>query len=309
MIVLMKGYFTEMRNILDQFPNPDFIYTHGFLFAYPNTLPEHPEGYARTASNAKFVIGSMPPFWLDTKESYKIAKDSFNFKCTCTYNMQFALINRDFIEKLKIQGNFYHPPYPDYYAMAILMLFGKRIVACPHPLVAVGITKKSWGYFHFNNLEAEGIEFLNNAQEKTIPLNLQNIILPGTDFNTSWLLTLDKIKKNFSDCPFEINLKKYRLTQIIAYFRASIRNPRSSTDRREKLWKQLSVFETCVYGWPWYILSYFPLIFRRVYVGVLSRIYKTHVPYPVKHFEECFDNMQQFFEKIDPLNCTHQIHD
>jgi glycosyltransferase involved in cell wall biosynthesis len=298
---LMKGYFSIVNRLLAQFPDPDFIYMAGFLFAYPNVLPQHPQGLAQTIGNAGFVINQKKPYWLPREEAINLVKKTFNFNCVFAFNMQFALIKRSFLEKLMKDDKFFHSPYPDYYAMTILMLFGERILACPYPLVAVGISPKSFGYYYFNNIEIKGLEFLNNENEKSVSLKLKEVIFPGTDMNNSWLLSLGKIKSNFNECPFPINYKRYRSIQIIACLRKFLRDPEEFEMHGEKFWKRLTFSEKCIYKLPWYLLKYFPSIFRRKYIGLLNRLLKSHTIYNTKRIDQPFDNIQQFFETIDPL--------
>lgn len=298
---LMKGYFSIVNKLLLQFPDPDFIYMNAFLFAYPHVLPQYPKGLAKTFGNAGFVIHQKNPYWLPKEEAAKLVRDTFNFKCVFGFNMQFALIKRSFVEKLKRNDKFFHSPYPDYYAMTTLMLFANRILACPYPLVTVGISSKSFGYYYFNNIELKGVGFLNNETEKTKLSKLKDIIFPGTDMNTSWLLSLENIKSNFSECTLPINYARYRLLQIIVCLKKFLVEPLEFNTQSKNFWKKLSFFEKCLYGFPWRILNYFPFIFRRKYVGVLSLLAKSHVSYPVKHLDQQFENIQQFFETIDPL--------
>lgn len=298
---LMKGYFSTINKLLAQFPDPDFVYMNGFMFAYPNVLPNHPRGLAQTFGNASFV-NQENPLWLSKKQSLKLAEHTFNFKCVFAFNMQFALIKRSFIEELKKDNKFFHSPYPDYYAMTMMMLFGKRILSCPYPLVGVGISPKSFGFYYFNNIESKGLEFLNNENQTTLTSKLKNIIFPGTNMNTSWLLSLEAIKTNFSACSLPINYQRYRLLQITACLRSFLLASQKSKPEIKYFLERLSFTEKCLYGFPLYLLQHSPRIFRRIYLSCLTRLVKSHTIHPVKQVNHSFDNIQQFFEKIDPLH-------
>lgn len=303
---LMKGYFSTMRQLIEKFHDPDFIYTHGFLFAYPNVLPGHPQGYVRTASNAPFLINQPKSFLLDKTEALKLVKETFNFRCVFTFNMQYALVNNSFIKKMKREDQFYHSPYPDYYAMTSMMLMAERIVACPHPLVGVGISSKSFGYYHFNNLEEKGIDFLNNSQLQQTSGPLSDKIFPGSQMNTSWLLSLEAIRNNFKEHLLNINLKRYRFLQITACLETLLKQPKNQFF---DFWKKLSLIEKCFYGIPFWVFSFFPSIFRKKFVGLLHRIGKSHIPYPFKFIHSQFENIEDFFLSIDPFNFTAHTHD
>jgi len=306
---LMKGYFSTMRQLIEQFHNPDFIYTHGFLFAYPNVLPGHPQGYIRTSSNAPFVINQPEPFLLHKAEALNLVKETFNFRCVFTFNMQYALVNKSFIVKMKREGQFYHSPYPDYYAMTSMMLLGERIVACPHPLVGVGISSKSYGYYHFNNLEEKGIDFLNNSHLQEVSQALSKEIFPGSQMNTSWLLSLEAIQNNFQEQFLKINFKRYRYLQIVSCLETFLKRTQSNQLQFSSFWKKLSFKEKCLYGIPFRTFSLFPFIFRKKFVGLLHRIGKSHIPYPFKRLHSQFENIEDFFHGVDPFNFAAHTHD
>ncbi len=44
-----------------------------------------------------------------------------SFKFGFCFNMQLATIKRMLINKLRFGGQFFHSPYPDYYAMTLLL--------------------------------------------------------------------------------------------------------------------------------------------------------------------------------------------
>ena len=82
---------------------------------------------------------------------------------------------------------FYQSPYPDYYAMTALRLKAKKILALPYPLVIVGISPKSFGYYYFNQKEKEGIDFLKNTPDHLTFENIKKYVMPGGPMHTSWL--------------------------------------------------------------------------------------------------------------------------
>ena len=75
--------------------------------------------------------------------------------------MQFSLISRRKIDELRRGGRFFHSPYPDFYATPALFLRSARILIVPKPMVIIGITPKSYGFFHFNNRAQDGSKFLH----------------------------------------------------------------------------------------------------------------------------------------------------
>ena len=97
---LMKNYFSTIYNLIKTYSSPDFIYTSGFIYAYPGVMPGSPEGFLNAFGNASFLQNKKSPFWLSKQDALKLVKDSLNFKVKFAYNMQYSIINKKLIEKL-----------------------------------------------------------------------------------------------------------------------------------------------------------------------------------------------------------------
>jgi MinD-like ATPase involved in chromosome partitioning or flagellar assembly len=78
--------------------------------------------------------------------------------------MQHFVIGRELVHKMTQDRPFFRSPYPDYYAGNALLLIADRVLVCPYPLVAIGISPKSFGFYYFNQRESEGVEFLRNVE-------------------------------------------------------------------------------------------------------------------------------------------------
>ena len=64
--------------------------------------------------------------------------------------------------------------------MNVLMMCAERILVYPQPVVVIGISPKSFGFYFFNNREKEGVDFLNHSTTTNHRESLRNILLPGT---------------------------------------------------------------------------------------------------------------------------------
>src|SRR5207249_2336782 len=105
------------------------------------------------------------PIILDSKKVKNIFNQSLNFKLRFSYNLQTMAMHRDLVQSLKNEGQFFYSPYPDYYAITVLLKKAKRILASPYPLTTVGICPKSFGASYINNQEDVGMETLNVGKE------------------------------------------------------------------------------------------------------------------------------------------------
>ncbi len=216
---LMQGYFSTLSSLIKKYDAPDFIYTSAFLYAYPGVMPGVPDGCLASYDTRKIFQFAQEPFWLEKSKALEFANDSLNFRVTFDYNMQFSLVSRALIEKLKPYGPFYQSPYPDYYASNVMMLKAERILVVPQPLVTIGISPKSFGYYYFNDAENHGNEFLNNLPDKEMVNRLKEVILPGVTMNTSWLVAMETLAVNFGiELDIRVNYDRYRLIQILAIY-------------------------------------------------------------------------------------------
>jgi glycosyltransferase involved in cell wall biosynthesis len=246
---LMPGYFRTMTELMTRFGRPELIYTSGYLFAYPGVLPDHPNGLLNHYRNGVFFGGAEQPFRLDPRQARRVALDAMNFKMTFGFNMQYSLISRSLIDRLRPLGPFFQSPFPDYYATIVMFLKAQQIVVEPQPLVAIGITPKSYGFFLFNDRESEGVEFLNSLAYNDLPERTRRILLPGTNMNTSWLLAMETVAANLGgEMRLRVNHRRYRLLQALRVLRAYYRTPDRSRADVQQLRARLAWHERLLFS-------------------------------------------------------------
>ena len=302
---LMKGYFTTFCKLIEEYPCPDFIYTSAYIYAYPEVMPGKPEGFLVDYGNASFLEGRDKPFWLSKEEALKLVKQSMNFQMVFANNMQYALINRAFIEKLQKNGLFFQSPYPDFYAMSAMMLNADRILACPFSFVTIGICPKSFGFYYFNQCEKKGVEFLNHAAEMHEDTALQKWILPGTNMNSAWLISLERVRNNYKDkFSLEVNYNRYRFVQIVSVFSAFALSKRKSNSGLLTLWKMMSGKEKWLYGVPLYVISLctkiVPQKLRKKVISVLTLLTGVNPRFHSKRIKGEYQSIESVFEQTTP---------
>jgi glycosyltransferase involved in cell wall biosynthesis len=215
---LLPGYFTRMLREFETFADPDFVYVSALFFAYPGVMPEEPDGFLKRDRNRVFPQNEA--FWLDHERAIEVTKGYLSFRMPVASNMQFSLISRRMIDRLSSEGAFFQSPYPDFYATPLLFLESDRILILPEPMVVIGITPKSYGYFHFNNLAGDGLDFLNNGARLAEISPVEAIRLPGTSYNDSWLLASSALYNNFAKrAGLKIHIQRYRFLQIVHGFK------------------------------------------------------------------------------------------
>lgn len=242
---LLPGYFSRMVHAFERFPDPDFVYVSALFYAYPGVMPDAPGGFLRADRNRVFTESA--PFWLDAERRRAIARGYLDFRMPVASNMQFSLISRRTIAALAVKGPFFQSPYPDFYATPALFLTSERVLVYPEPFVVIGITPKSYGYFHFNHRAGDGVEFLNNSAQLLAGGGANPVMLPGTSYNDSWLLAMEALWSNHGAAlGMRPDYARYRLLQIIHSYKrryfdrtlgdAELKPLRARMGRREKLY-------------------------------------------------------------------------
>ena len=194
---LMRGCLRTVRALLDDFGRPELLYTEAVQYAYPGVMPGRQSPFIQFGY-CEFMRNAKQPFLLDRSEALRMVRKSLRFEIGFGFNMQHSFVSRALVDKLRPKGPFFQSPYPDYYATNALFLAAERILVSPWPLVAIGISPKSFGSYYFNQRENEGVEFLKNVAEPDLAERVESISLPGSNMNTSWLLSMEALKRNFS---------------------------------------------------------------------------------------------------------------
>jgi glycosyltransferase involved in cell wall biosynthesis len=215
---LLQGCLSTASKVLFDHGDPDVLYAEAVQFAYPMVIPGKAEGFVQFGY-CEFLHGETQPFWLPRGEALRMVRKSLGFQIAFSFNMQHSIFSRRIVDRLRDKGPFFQSPYPDYYATNALFLAVEHVLVCPLPLVAIGISPKSFGFFYFNQREGEGVDFLQNVPEQQLAARVQSAVLPGTNMNTSWLLAMEALKMNFgSEFAIEVAVRKYRFMQFRVLF-------------------------------------------------------------------------------------------
>lgn len=212
---LMQGYFRTIAGIITDHPNAELVYTGGLLYAYPGVMPGFPDGYLQPCGYASFLVNAVEPAVLAKDEALDAARSAFRFRATYPFNAQFVVMSRSYIVRESTAGPLYRSPYPDFYAMNVAMLRAREIVTCPLPLVVVGVTPRSFGYYYFNARESDGIEMLGT----NAIIERSSASMPGSKHLCSWLAALLEVRATCTEVALVIDLRRYRLLQAGFVFR------------------------------------------------------------------------------------------
>jgi glycosyltransferase involved in cell wall biosynthesis len=211
---LLPGYFSAMREHIRTYSEPDAIYHSALLFTYPGVDSSEPHGSLRPYGYASFLRGATQPFLLDRAVAHRLVREAMDFRVRFGFNMQFACVSRRNAESIAGDGEFFRSPFPDYFAMNMLMLRATSLVADPEPRVVIGVTPRSYGFFHANKREGEARSFLEGESDDS-PDDAESALLPGTNINNGWLLAMEAVRSAAGDPRLRPNRRRYRMLQIL----------------------------------------------------------------------------------------------
>lgn len=309
---LLKGFFRTMHSLIEEFQSPDSIYTNALLYAYPGVMQGYPEGFLQLYGYAPFFRNASKPFLLNRKKAHKLVKDAMHFKMSYTFNMQHSIVKRTFIDRLSGKGPFFQSTYPDFYATNVILLKADTLVVNPAPLVVVGISPKSFGYFYFNDQEKKGVDFLNNLPDARTARRMEHIILPGLADKTAWLISMETIKLNYgSEFPLKVDYNRYRYLQILHVYGRFVRtlenkDPKLAQYRVEldELESKLALWEKIVYLTMLRIAilgtRLVPLGLRNKMIGRILIIIGKTPQLDLQKNDQLYKNIITVFEQTDP---------
>lgn len=209
---VLPGYVEHMNALVKRFARPDVVHTGALLFTHPGVDPHHPGGYIAPNIHADFFRGASEPFLVGHERALAAVRGVMGFRLAFNFNMQLSLISRRLIEALRDRGEFFQSSFPDYYATSAAFIAARGIVADPSTPVVIGVTPKSYGFFHLNEREEEGRTFLGEDRERT---------MPGSNINEGWLSAVTAIEHNFGDeQTLRVNRRRYRRLQALAVYSA-----------------------------------------------------------------------------------------
>ncbi len=248
---LLPGYFRSLRKIVEAHNRPDLVYHSALLFAYPGVLPNRSDGFLQDYTGTGFVRRAPSPYRLPPSKARDLVRRAMRFQMALGYNMQFSLVSRELIERMNGTGAFFQSAFPDYYATLAMLLEARSIIVDPRPRVVIGISPKSYGFFHFNGREEEGKRFLAGAGEGA-DSETRSLELPGTNINSGWLDAVRRLEKSYgAKHGLHVALWRYRFVQTISVYighyvvrnvpRADLRELQKHLTRAERVMADLGI--------------------------------------------------------------------
>jgi glycosyltransferase involved in cell wall biosynthesis len=298
---LLRGCLSTAKRLLESHGQPQMMYTEAVQYQYPRVQPGQEVAFTQFGY-CDFLQSRDAPFFLEHRQALDLVRKSMGFRITFSYNMQHTFVSRELIGRLKSKGPFFQSPYPDYYATNALLLTAERVLVCPWPLVAIGISPKSFGFYYLNQRETDGTEFLRNVAEKSLAKRVKHIVLPGTDMNTSWLLAMEALQQNLgAELGLRVHYWRYRFLQL----RHLYRTRRSRRQFLRTVWQLGTVGERLL----WLLLvGSLPLLARFVprrkraalEEKLLNLIHQSHPYFDPRRRDVPYQNILELCRNMDP---------
>lgn len=213
---LTPRLLSKLDNWAHEHESPDIIYLASYHYCYPKVMPRKPAGYFMEVRNSVFFKNRSEPFLLPIDVARQVARSALGFRQRFGFNAQHFVLSRSFIDSLRYLGPYYQSPYPDFYAAAVSFLKARSIVVVPQPLIIIGISPKSFGYYFLNKRETEGARFLHNEESLDEFLgHYASVALPGSRHNTCWLAAVSMVEQRLgADMQLAVDVRQYRRLQI-----------------------------------------------------------------------------------------------
>ena len=229
---LLPGFVRRIHELAERTVTPDLIYTNALLLTYPGATPEDPAGSLKPYGYAEFLRGHHAPFELERTTALRMVRAAMRFRVRYGFNMQFSTLSRRLVERLAPDGVLFRGPFPDYYATNVAFLEAERILVEPKPMVVIGVTPKSYGFFHARQQEAQGQAFLAGDTEDS------SDYLPGSNIYRGWLGAVEEIEERYGHkWGLRVSRKRFRRLQALwvyehHFIRGSL--PRQELDELER---------------------------------------------------------------------------
>ncbi len=230
---LAPGFIRCVVDLIGRHARPDIVYSAAYHYGYPHVVPSNPEGYLAEISNSVFFKNQTGPFLLSIAEARRVARAIGDLRYLFGFNSQHFLFRAEFLKSIRLAGGpattgtpaafpaIFQSPFPDFFAAMVTFMNARSVLVVPDPLVIIGISPKSFGYYYFNDQLKDGYKFLDNDQvSPEVRDSLKGVLLPGDQLNSLWLIAAESARRAMgAGAEVTVNIERYRQLQIVAFLR------------------------------------------------------------------------------------------
>lgn len=299
---LLANYFARTRQLIGEFDHPEVIYHNALCYAYPGVVPEEPDGFLRSEGYAPFLKARQSSR-LPCAEARSLACEAMEFRLRFGFNMQFVTIKRTLVKELSGTDGFFRSPFPDYYAINHLFMRARTIVTEPNPLVVIGVSPQSYGFFHNNQSEAAGRAFLEGNNQRSESSSRQPLI-PGTNINDGWLRAMEELHTALgAPAHPRPNYSRYRMAQIVYVYQGHYLRGTIGADELSQLSNDLGRLERALYVTAFSCLSaavrVLPPRFHPFVRGLVNMFFRQFPWWDPVRSPDTYRDIIQVVERVD----------
>ncbi len=219
---LTPNYFNKLADLITTFNHPNVVYSSLYQFFHPAVAPWESAGYVEELRNGFFFHNRSEPFFLNPQAAQRAVAGSLTLRRNFGFNMQAFTFSRTFLNEVRTDGGVFHSPFPDYYLANVAMGIGRTIAISPEPLVIAGVSRASFGFTLFNQLEEKGAALLNaEVREDGLYSACEPRLLPGPAYNTNYVVTMEHVARRLGGrAPAPVDYQRYRRLQIYSIITA-----------------------------------------------------------------------------------------
>lgn len=192
------------KYIIDGYPQVISFMAYHYL--QPGVDPKDVEGDVRVSQ--PMPLDSTKEAILPLEWRRDIVRRCCAFELAIGYNMQYYCYSKEMVEIVEKYGEFYAPPYPDYYTACMCLVLAEKFVNIPQIITIIGITPKSYGYYYRNNNEKDGMTFHGEDDYRLhAPVSVRDKLCSVDEMHTAALVTFARFVERIGF--FETNLEGY----------------------------------------------------------------------------------------------------
>ena len=232
---LAPDYFKHIQSVINKFVKPELIYSAIYQFMHPGVLPSAPEGYVSDLKWGFFFQNRHEAFLLNELEARQAVFGSLQLRRNFTYNSQAFCFSRVLLSRIAGAGPAFLSPFPDYYMANVAMAQSRSTVIVPEPLAIAGVSKASFGFTLFNDLEERGASMLKtDLASDPVFQEIERKLLPGPAYNINYAVTMEYVARRTREILHgRVDYDRHRKVQIMSALQSGAKQVRSA------VWQEL----------------------------------------------------------------------
>ncbi len=204
---LLPDALSILLRRIQEYNMPELVVFYAYTFTQPDVDTNNPWG--SVIKHNPVIKQCEDSGYISRSDREKKVIECCQFENRFTHNMQYFCYSRLLCEKIKQYGDFYEPPYPDYYTSCMMLILSEQVVAISESIAVIGVTPKSYGCYYLNNNEKEGMEFHKEADYRLVaPKSVRRYLCSVDEMDTAAAATYALIWERLGE-KYKVNVHNY----------------------------------------------------------------------------------------------------